>query len=203
MAIDGNKGRAITGREPQRAWRVLAGALGLVIFAAVAAPMLVGAARSPTERAAAVEEEPVEGAISLEEFHLAADPAGFGPGTAGGAAGPAGPAGGWALGQGGPGGPADPEPAGHEVGEGQGQQAPEPPAPPEQPKNPCPTEPQDPAAAWLAVAPNPVQLKIGVYQGSFAIHNCGQLQTEWAALSKPSVALSEHAGNLPVAGSAS
>lgn len=69
------------------------------------------------------------------------------------------------------------------------------PVEPTEPEEPSPP-PVEPVPATLKASPDPVQLKPGVYNGSFSVANVGDQAMAWTASSKPSVALSDTGGQL-------
>lgn len=71
------------------------------------------------------------------------------------------------------------------------------PAPQPQPQpQPEPQPEPQPLPAHLVVAPDPVNLKSGVYSGSFTASNTGTLPMHWTASVKPTVELSSYEGDL-------
>jgi hypothetical protein len=61
---------------------------------------------------------------------------------------------------------------------------------------PEPEAPVEALPATLAVTPDPVHLKAGVYTGSITVANVGDEPMHWSALTKPWVSLSDVTGDL-------
>jgi hypothetical protein len=66
--------------------------------------------------------------------------------------------------------------------------------------DPDPEPEPEPEPAELVVTPDPVDLGLGDYSGSFTVANAGDEPLQWTAHAKPSVTLSDSGGELGGAG---